>query len=80
MSIISKKNTKLGHGIHWYETMKSFVEDTMKYLEEYFKRNNSESEWSADKKMFGWRVRQKREDGVDTALFCRDIWHNLFRL
>ncbi len=78
--IIPKKTAKLGHGIHWYETMKSFVEDTMKYLEEYFKRNNSESEWNADKKMFGWRVRQKREDRIDTALFCRDIWHNLFRL
>ena len=30
--------------------------------------------------MFGWRVRQKRADRMDTALFCRDIWHNLFRL
>ena len=78
--IIPKKNVKLGHGIHWYETMKSFVEDTMKYLEEYFKRNNSESGWSGDKKMFGWRVRQKREDRIDIALFCRDLWHNLFRL
>ena len=78
--IILKKNSKLGHGIHWYETMKLFVEDTMKYLEEYFKRSNSESGWSCDKKMFGWQVRQKREDRIDTALFCRDIWHNLFRL
>ena len=60
--------------------MKLFVEDTMKYLEEYFKRNNSESGWSCDKKMFGWQVRQKRGDRIDTALFCRDIWHNLLRL
>jgi len=78
--IIPKKNCKLGHGIHWYETMKLFVDDTMKYLEEYFKRNNSESGWSCDKKMFGWQVRQKRGDRIDTALFCRDIWHNLLRL
>jgi transposase len=78
--IIPKKNSKLGHGIHWYETMKLFVEDTMKYLEEYFKRNNSESGWGCDKKMFGWQVRQKREDRIDTALFCRDLWHNLLRL
>ena len=78
--IIPRKDAKLGHGIHWYETMKLFVEDTMNYLEEYFKRNNSESGWSSDKKMFGWQVRQKREDRIDTALFCRDIWHNLFRL
>lgn len=78
--IIPKKNAKLGHGIHWYETMKSFVQDTINYLEEYYKRENSESGWSADKKMFGWNVRQKREDRIDTALFCRAIWHNLFRL
>jgi transposase len=78
--IIPKKNTKLGNGIHWYKTMRLFVEDTMKYLEEYFKRNNSESGFSVDKKMFGWRVRQKRDDRIDTALFCRDIWHNLFRI
>jgi len=78
--IIPKKNCKLGYGIHWYETMKLFVEDTTKYLEEYFQRNNSESGWASDKKMFGWQVRQKREDRIDTALFCRDIWHNLLRL
>jgi len=78
--IIPKKNAKLGHGIHWYETMKAFVEETMKYLEEYYKRNNSESNWGADKKMFGGQVRQKREDRIDTALFCRDLWHNLLRL
>lgn len=78
--IIPKKNAKLGHGIHWYETMKSFVKETTKYLEEYFKRNNSESNFGADKKMFGWNVRQKRDDRINTALFCRAIWHNLFNL
>ena len=78
--IIPRKDAKLGHGIHWYETMKAFVEDTMKYLEEYYKRENSESGWSADKKMFGWNVKQKRADRIDTALFVRAIWHNLLNL
>lgn len=78
--IIPKKNAKLGHGIHWYKTIKAFVEDTIKYLEEYFKRNNSESWWGSDKKMFGWNVKQKRADRIDTALFCRAIWHNLLNL
>lgn len=78
--IIPRKGTKLGHGIHWYETMKSFIEETMKHLEEYFKRNNSESAWSADKKMFGWNVKQKRDDRIHTALFVRAIWHNLLNL
>jgi len=78
--IILKKNSKLGHGIHWYKTMKLFVENTMKYLEEYFKRNNSESGFSSDKKMFGWRISQKREDRIDTSLFVRTVWHNLLLL
>ena len=78
--IIPRKDAKLGHGIAWYETMKSFIEDTMKHLEEYYKRENSESGWSADKKMFGWNVKQKREDRINTALLVRAIWHNLFRL
>lgn len=80
MYIIPRKDTKLGHGIHWYNTMKSFVEETMKYLEQYFQREHSESNWAGDKKMFGWGIRQKREDRIDTALFSRTIWHNLLRL
>jgi transposase len=78
--IIPRTDAKLGHGVHWYETMKSFVEETMHYLEEYFKRENSEVGWSVDKKMFGGSVRQKREDRINTALFCRAVWHNLLRL
>jgi len=78
--IIPRKDAKPGHGTQWLNALKSFVWDTMNHLEEYFKRENSESGFGADKKMFGWQVRQKREDRMDTALFCRDIWHNLFRL
>jgi transposase len=78
--IIPRKDAKPGHGTEWLNTLRSFVWNTMQHLEEYFKRNNSESYFSADKKMFGWQVRQKREDRIDTALFCRDIWHNLFML
>lgn len=78
--IIPRKDAKPGHGTGWLNALRSFVWDTMKHLEEYFKRNNSESCFGADKKMFGWNVRQKRADRIDTALFCRDIWHNLFRL
>ena len=78
--IIPRKDAKPGHGTEWLNTLRSFVWDTMKHLEEYYKRNNSESCFGVDKKMFGWQVKQKREDRIDTALFCRDIWHNLFRL
>jgi transposase len=78
--MIPRKDAKPGHGTDWLHALQSFVWDTINHLEEYFKRNNSESNFGADKKMFGWKVRQKRPDRIDTALFCRDIWHNLFRL
>jgi len=78
--VIPRKDSNPGGGTEWLNVMRSFVWDTMNHLEEYFKRNNSESGFSGDKKMFGWKVRQKRADRIDTALFCRDIWHNLFRL
>lgn len=78
--ILPRKNSKLGHGTEWLETMKSFVEDTMNYLKEYFQRVNSENGFAQDKKMFGWKVAQKREDRINTALFCRCVWHNLFYL
>tara|TARA_Y100000296_G_scaffold4518_1_gene5828 strand:- start:111 stop:1055 length:945 start_codon:yes stop_codon:yes gene_type:complete len=78
--VIPRKGAGLGHGDEWLNAMRSFVWDFMNHMKEYFKRNNSESCFGADKKMFGWKVRQKRADRIDTALFCRDIWHNLFRL
>ena len=75
--IIPRKNVALGNGFKWHETLRSFLLDTTKYLEEYFKRNNSESGWACDKKMFGWRISQKRQDRIDTCLLARAVWHNL---
>jgi len=75
--IIPRKNTTLGNGFKWHETLKEFLLNTTRYLEEYFKRNNSESGWATDKKMFGWRVSQKRQDRIDTCLLVRAVWHNL---
>jgi len=75
--VIPKKNVTLKHGDKWARTMGDFLLNTTEYLEEYFKRNNSESGWASDKKMFGWKISQKREDRMNTALFVRMIWHNL---
>lgn len=75
--IIPKKKVKLEHGAKWTETLGRFLCDTMKYLEEYFKRNNSESGFASDKKMFGWKISQKRYDRMDVALLVRMVWHNL---
>jgi len=78
--IIPRKNCALANGLKWHETLKEFLLNTEKYLEEYFKRNNSESQFSADKKMFGWKVNQKLGERIDTALFVRVVWHNILRI
>lgn len=78
--IIPRKNSKLGHGDQWINTMRRFVLDTWNYLKEYFQRVNSENCFGVDKKLFGWKVSQKRNDRIDNALFCRCVWHNLFYL
>lgn len=78
--IIPKKNVELANGFKWHDTLKDFLLNTMDYLREYFQRNNSESGWASDKKMFGWKVNQKREDRINTSLFVRAVWHNLLLL
>ena len=77
---IPKKNVTMGNGLFWNERLTEFVDDTFGYLKEYYKRNNSESGFGVDKKLFGWRVSQKREDRIDTVLFCKTILRNLFQL
>jgi transposase len=76
--VIPKSNATLNGSWKWKETMIEFVRNTMKYLEEYHQRSNSESGFSADKKMFGWSIAQRREDRIDCANFCTGLWHNLF--
>lgn len=77
---IPKKNVTMGNGIYWNERLTEFVEDTFGYLKEYYQRNNSESCFGVDKKLFGWRINQKRDDRIDTVCFCKTIWRNLFQL
>ena len=50
------------------------------YTFEYYKRENSGAGFSANKKLFGWEIAQRREDRIDSALFCIGLWHNLFNL
>jgi transposase len=57
-----------------------FLSDPFTHLKEYFRRNNSESGFSADKRRFGWIVTQKRPDSIDTALFSSHVLRNLFLL
>jgi len=78
--LIPKRNATVRGPWEWKQMLKRFVKDTQGYLHEYFKRNQSESGFSEDKRRFGWKVAQKREDRIDTADFCAMLWHNLFWL
>jgi len=77
---IPKKNVTMGNGLYWNERLTEFVEDTFGYLREYYRRNDSENSFGVDKKMLGWKISQKKEDRIDTVIFCKVIWRNLFQL
>ncbi len=78
--VIPRKNATVRGSWKWKDTMEDFVKNTFSYLGQYFRRNNSESGFSADKRMFGWTVGQKRDDRISTALTCTGVWHNLLNL
>lgn len=75
--VIPKKNATIKGSREWSHIMKSFAWCIFSHLAEYYKRNNSESGFSVDKRTSGWKVWQKREDRIDTALMCKGVWHDL---
>jgi len=78
--VIPKKNATLNGSQKWKDTMKDLVENTMKFLEQYHQRRNSESGFAAEKRMLGWNIAQRRDDRIDSALFCTGVWHNLLNM
>jgi len=77
---IPKKNSTLNGSLEWQSLIKDFLLNTVTYLEQYHQRSNSESGFAADKKMLGWNIAQRRDDRIDSALFCTGVWHNLFNM
>jgi len=78
--VLPKKNASVKGSLKWKKLVEDYVLNTIPYLEQYYKRENSESGFSQDKKWFGWKVEQRREDRIDTAVACSNILHNLFNL
>ena len=64
----------------WLAAMRSFVEDTVRHLEEYYRRQHSEVAFGADKRLLGWTLPQRREDRLDRAAQATMTWHNLLHL
>lgn len=80
--VIPRKDTAIHIPIHkeWLEAMRSFVYDTLGHLEQYYRREHSEAGFSADKRMLGWKIAQRRPDRISTADVLQATWHNLFNL
>lgn len=80
ISLIPKSNATIKGPWEWKRMLYDFVTDPMSYLEDYYKRNQSESGFAEDKKRTGWMIMQQRHDRIDTADFLTKLWHNLFWL
>lgn len=78
--IIPKSNATIRGSPEWKRIVRSFVDDQLSHLKEYYKRNSSESGFSGDKRLCGWKIWQKRDDRIDTSLMCKGVWHNLMLL
>jgi transposase len=75
--VLPKKNiSKIG--LKWAKIFRKILEDPVQYLKTYFQRNLSEAAFSADKRRFGWVLRQKREDRQEMAMFSIALLHNIF--
>ena len=65
-------------GFEWAKVIRRIIEAPSLFLRCYFMRNLSEAGFSADKRRFGWIIRQKREDRQETAMFSIALLHNVF--
>lgn len=75
--VIPKKNiSKIG--FQWSRVIRKIIENPIKFLNDYFMRNISESGFSSDKRRFGGVIRQRREDRKETAMFSVALLHNIF--
>ncbi|MBI5036075.1 ISNCY family transposase [Candidatus Micrarchaeota archaeon] len=77
---IPKSNATIEGPWSWKRMLYDFVNATPNYLHAYFGREQSESGIGEDKNRVGWTIAQRRDDRIDTAVFCTGTWHNLFWL
>ncbi|MGC8556981.1 MAG: ISNCY-like element ISFac3 family transposase, partial [Fervidicoccus sp.] len=78
--ILPRKGMNINGPSRWRNIFKRLMADPIQYLREYYKRERSESGFSADKRLFGWKIWQKRDDRICTAMSCIAALHNLFRI
>lgn len=78
--ILPRKDTRINGSFRWRNILRRLMKDPFTYLSEYYKRENSESGFSVDKRAFRWKIWQKKDDRIGTAIDCIVALHNLFRM
>ena len=78
--VIPKRNATIKGSYVWKDMLRDFMCYPFLFLKEYFRREHSESGFSADKRCDGWKIWQRRIDRIETATMCKGVWHNLLRL
>ena len=78
--VIPKINATIKGSNEWKLVLTKFVTNIQEYFSQYYLRNNSENAFSEDKRRFGGEILQKRLDRIDTAIFTKVLWHNLFNM
>ena len=77
---LPRKDVRVHFPSEFLKGLRQIVEDPVAYLEHYFLREHSEAANSADKRMLGWTVPQRRNDRIGMADQCHATWHNLLNL
>ena len=78
--VIPKSNATIKGCYAWKGMIRDFMYYPFLFLQEYFKREHSESGFSADKRFNGWKIHERKDDRIQTATICKGVWHNLIWL
>jgi transposase len=78
--VIPKCNASLKGSKAWRKLVWTLMQYPFLFLSEYYKRERSESGFSADKRFSGWKIWQKLEERIHTAQMLKGVWHNLIWL
>ncbi len=78
--VIPKDSITIKGPPQWKDIIRRLITDPIAFLTEYYNRENSESGFAADKKFDGWKVSQKLDERIGTAIMCKGVWHDLLWL
>ena len=78
--VIPKDGITIRGPPEWKDITRTLMTDPIAFLKEYYRRENSESGFAADKKFDGWKVSQKLDERIGTAVMCKGVWHDLLWL